>query len=306
MYLYLTSRSDPERELIKAECIAMTGAAPDENGIAVSNTLSDISRSAYIKICVKVRASSSDLMGLYEQLEDVNLCSEQFRVSVVKIPRNLPLDSQQVMHQVGARITGKPNLTNPKVVFLVIATEKEIWLGEILSESTGTWNAHSQKIHQYSSSLPTQIARAMINLVAVPGDRIIDPCCGSGTILIEAVSIGIKAVGCDINPVMAVASVKNLKHFNLNALVLIADARNIKGSFNAVVTDLPYGKNCPVDDRLYYEILQNLRNLAPKAIIAACTDISDLLMQMEYEKRVIAVPKSSLIRHIHVVESGHL
>ena len=302
MYLYLTVRSESERQLIEAECIAITGTAPDENGIALAETEADVSRAAYIKTGMKVIISASDLSELYDQLERANICSEQFRASVVKIPRRLPLDSKQIMHQVGARIEGNPNLSNPRTIFLVVAVQERIWLGEVLSESTRAWNEHSQKLHLYSSALPTRLARAMVNLVAAPGDRIIDPCCGSGTILIEAASIGIKAVGCDINPKLVHVSIGNLKYFNLSSLVLMADARNIKGRFDAVVTDLPYGRNCPLDGELNREILQNLKELAPKAAVVTCEDMSDLLLQMGYDvKRVIAVPKASLIRYIHVV-----
>ena len=301
MYLYLTARSEPERRLIEAECVAITGAVPDERGIALAEAEADVSRAAYIKTCMRMIIRASDIPDLYDQLEGIGLSSEQFRVSVVKFPRRLALDSRQVMHQVGARIAGKPNLSAPRTIFLVFATDEQIWLGEVISESTGSWNEHSQKPHFYSSSLPTRFARAMTNLVAAPGDRMIDPCCGSGTVLIEAASIGIKAIGCDINPKMAVASVENLRHFNLSSLVLIADARDIKGDFDAVVTDLPYGRNSPSDERLCHEILQNLRTLAPKAAIVTGEDMSDSLLRMGYDvKRVIAVPKASLTRYIHV------
>ncbi len=303
MYLYLTARSESEIQLIEAECFTITGAVPDERGIALSESEADVSRAAYIKTCMKVVMRAADLSDLYDQLEKIGLSSEQFRVSVVKLPRRLKLDSQQVMHQVGARIAGNPDLSAPRTVFLVVATEKEIWLGEVLSESTGSWNEHSQKAHLYSSALPTRLARAMVNLVAAPGDRIIDPCCGSGTILIEAASIGVKSVGCDINPKLAVVSIENLRHFDLASLVLIADARNIEGTFDAVVTDLPYGRNCPTDEQLCREILQNMKNLAPKAAVVAGEDMNDLFSQMGHKvKRVIAVPKTSLIRHIHVVD----
>ena len=301
MYLYLTIRSEHERQLIEAECLAMTGSIPDENGTALSEIETDVSRAAYIKTCMRVMIRASDLSDLYDQLGRISLSSEQFRVSVVKLPRRLPIDSKQIMHQVGARIGGNPNLSAPRTIFLVVATLNGIWLGEVLSQSTGSWNEHSQKAHLYSSALPTRLARAMVNLVANPGDRLIDPCCGSGTILIEAVSIGIKAAGCDINPKLAIISIENLKYFDLNSLVMIADARNIKGDFDAVVTDLPYGRNCPADDKLCYEILRNLRELAPKAAIVTGIDMRHSLSQMGYYvKSVIPVPKPALTRYIHV------
>jgi len=246
---------------------------------------------------------AADLPNLYNQLEKAKLSSDQFRVSVVKIPRSLPLDSKQIMHQVGARIGGKPNLSDPRTIFLAVATPEEIWLGEVKSESTGSWGEHSQKMHPYSSALPTRLARAMVNLVAAPGDRIIDPCCGSGTILIEAVSIGIKAAGCDINPKLVTISIDNLRYFGLEGMVMLADARNISGNFDAVVTDLPYGRNCPMDEQLCSEILKNLRNLAPKSAVVTGENMSGLLSQMGYDVRsVTPVPKTSLIRYIHVIQ----
>ncbi len=303
MYLYLTSRSESEKQLVVAECIALTGAKPDERGIALSEVEADVSRAAYVKTCVRVIIHTADLPSLYDQLEKASLSSEQFRVSVVKIPRSLTLDSRQIMHQVGARIGGKPNLSAPRTVFLVVATAEETWLGEVMSESTGAWDEHSQKMYPYSSALPTRLARAMVNLVAAPGDRIIDPCCGSGTIMIEAASMGIKAAGCDINPKLATISMDNMKYFGLDGMVMIADARNLKGSFDAVVTDLPYGRNCLTDEQLCREILQNLRNLAPKAAVVTSEDMSDLLSQMGYcVKSVAAVPKTSLTRYIHLID----
>ena len=290
--------------MIEAECVAITGGVPDERGIALTETEADVSRAAYIKTCMRVIVRASDLPEFYHQLEKADLSSEEFRVSVVKFPRRLPVNSQQVMHQVGARIAGYPNLSNPKTTFLVIATQDEIWLGEVLSESDGSWNEHSQKAILYSSSLPTRLARAMVNLVTAPGDRIIDPCCGSGTILIEAASMGIKALGCDINPKLVTTSIENLKYFNLSSPVLLADARNIAGSFDAVLTDLPYGRNCPTDEELCREILENTRNLAPKAAIVTCEDVSRLLAQIGYNiERVIPVPKTSLTRYIHIFQT---
>jgi tRNA G10 N-methylase Trm11 len=310
MYLYITSRSESETDLIKAECFAITGVYPDENGIAIKNSESqhgnypDVSRSAYIKLCMKVILQANELPNLYKILDNADIESDQFRVSVIKIPRCIKASSQEIMHQVSLRIEGNPDLTNPKTEFLVVITEENVWLGEVLSKSDGLWKAHTQKIQQFSSALPTRFARAVVNLVAKPGDKIIDPCCGSGTILIESASMGIKSLGCDINPLMIWASMRNIRDFGLDVPLAITDARIIKGSFDAVITDLPYGRSCPSSENLYYEILTNSLNLAPRSAIVAGMDISELLLQLRFQVQyVIAVPKGSLVRYIHVSDS---
>ena len=302
MYLYLTARSEPEKRLIDAECKMIAKAMPDELGIALSETEVDISIAAYVKTCMEVLARTNDLSELFRKLEEASLTSDRFRVSVQRIPSHLAVDTKQVMHEVGARIGGRPDLSDPKTTFLVLITENRIWFGKVLSRTSGAWNRHSKKVHSYSSALPTRLARAMVNLVAHPGDRIIDPCCGAGTILVEAASMGIESVGYDINPKMVAASIGNVRGFQLESTVLVGDARQVKGDFDAVVTDLPYGRNCPLDERLAEEILQNLKELAPQAAVVARENMSKMILRMGYSVRdIIPVPKSSLIRHIHVL-----
>ena len=307
LHLYLATRSGFERSLTEAESTAIVGATPDEHGIILTEKEADVSRAAYIKTCMKVIAHAPDFPQLYKQLEEAAITSEEFSVRLVRFPRRLPLDYRQVMHEVGARIGGHPNLRCPKTTFLVVATQAEIWLGQVLSESDGLWNEHLHKARPFSSALPTRLARAMVNLVAAPGDSIIDPCCGSGTILIEAASMGIEALGCDVNPKLATVSIENLKHFGLDCPVLIADARDMTGNFDAVVTDLPYGRNSPSDEQLCQDILGNLRNLAPRAAVVTNEDMSELLLQMGYGvKRVIKVAKATttLTRQVHVIDTS--
>ncbi|MBD3180960.1 methyltransferase domain-containing protein [Candidatus Poribacteria bacterium] len=301
MYIYITPRSEQEKHITEAECMAIIGEKPDENGLVISDFEADISGAAYIKTAMRIIFHAASLDELYKKLEDSDLSSDGFRVSVLKIPRSLKYSSRDIMHNTGARIAGKPHLNNPKTVFLVLITKEDIRLGEVTSKAIGDWNQHSQKAHLYSSALPTRLARGMINLVAKSGDRIIDPCCGSGTILVEALSAGMKAAGCDINPKMAEASIENLRHFGMDCMVLVADARDIKGSFDAVVTDLPYGRNCMLDDQLYLDILTNLKNLAPRISLVVHEDISQMLGKIGYKvKKVIPVPKTSLVRYIHL------
>ncbi|MFC1718204.1 hypothetical protein ACFL6S_31400, partial [Candidatus Poribacteria bacterium] len=64
MYLYLTTRSEPERHLIEAECIAIIGSVPDHRGIVLTEAEADVSRAAYIKTCMKMITRVSDLPEL--------------------------------------------------------------------------------------------------------------------------------------------------------------------------------------------------------------------------------------------------
>jgi tRNA G10 N-methylase Trm11 len=302
-YLYLTSKSKIEADLINAECQALIGTPPDENGMVISERKVDVSRGAYIKNCVELIFQTESLEQLYRNLEAAKLHADDFRVSVMKIPGSLNINSMKIAGEIGARIGGSPDLDNPNVVFYLVATPEQLWFGKITSESDRAWVKHTAKPYTTSSSLPARLCRAVVNIIANVGDSLVDPCCGTGTLLLEAAHIGINVVGYDINLKMVGASRKNLAYFGLDGEIHIADARKITGKFDVLATDLPYGIYTQASDTLYREILQNIKFLAPKAALITAKDITDMLSDLGYEtKQVIPVPKSRFSRYIHIAK----
>ncbi|GAA3334615.1 hypothetical protein GCM10020331_103270 [Ectobacillus funiculus] len=91
-----------------------------------------------------------------------------------------------------------------------------IW--SLSQEQGGLVTPSEKKPHSYSTSLSTRVARAVAN-IAVPdptGIKAIDPCCGIGTVLVEALSMGINIVGSDINPLVLPGARENIAHFWLS------------------------------------------------------------------------------------------
>ena len=83
----------------------------------------------------------------------------------------------------------------------------------------------------------------MVNLSnSAKGDKVIDPFCGTGGILIEIADMQLEAIGIDILRKMVENSVGNLNHYNLKGVIIKGDIENIKNyNFKAIVTDPPYG-----------------------------------------------------------------
>ena len=79
--------------------------------------------------------------------------------------------------------------------------------------------------------LPPKLAQVLINLCGPLklGATVLDPFCGTGVVLQEALLMGYKVYGTDINERMIEYSDKNLKHFNLdNYKVEAGDATTFK------------------------------------------------------------------------------
>lgn len=304
-YLYLVAIPSQLTELASAESVALTGKAPNEYGITVSDTCVNVRRGAYLKSCIQVLFSASSVEELCTYIKAANLYEDGFRVSVIKKPKSLNINSMTLASQIGSLIDGKPNLSCPRVVFSTVITSEMIWFGRLLSESDGMWMAHDHRPHTTSSSLPARLARVLVNLVAAPGEHILDPCCGTGTIVMSAAHSGLQASGSDNNPRMIGATTKNLYHFGLTAKIKLEDARTVTGQFDAVATDLPYGISLVKDTEAAAEILANLRPRAPKAAFIDIRDLSKPLNDLGYTvETVIPVPKQRIVRRIFIASTS--
>jgi len=64
-------------------------------------------------------------------------------------------------------------------------------------------------IHSYPAMMAPPVAKKLISELTEEGDWVLDPFCGSGTVLTEAILLNRKAVGYDINPLaLLIAKVK--------------------------------------------------------------------------------------------------
>jgi len=90
----------------------------------------------------------------------------------------------------------------------------ELALKERLTASDWTFrgvkaNEGIHAIHSYPAMMPPPVARRLISELTKEGDTVLDPFCGSGTVLAEALILNRKPVGYDINPLaLLIAKVK--------------------------------------------------------------------------------------------------
>lgn len=98
-------------------------------------------------------------------------------------------------------------------------------------------------------SLAPRLGRVAANLARVrPGDRVVDPFCGTGALLLEAALLGARCTGVDRDATMVRGALRNLAFVGVGAEELrVADAADAfpppsGGGWDAVLTDPPYGR----------------------------------------------------------------
>lgn len=308
-YLYTLVYTADEKDVAEAEAWALLGNEARGRKLVPAESCVDVRRAAHIGMCVRRMAGADSFEALVPMVEALHCHAEGFRILVTKRgeAKRCGPGSDEIAHRLADAILGYPNLSAPRVLFACLGDDGGWHFGRVESQTDRRWVGHSAKPHSFSNSLPSRLARAMVNLVASPGDTIVDPCCGAGTILIEAASAGITAVGFDVNKQMASRARANLLHFGLRALVGAGDARHLVAGYDAVVTDLPYGWTSAPDASLYADILANLRRLAPRLSIVVGSDASGAIAAAGWRiQRHATQPKGLLCRHIYVCSADRL
>ena len=87
--------------------------------------------------------------------------------------------------------------------------------------SDGILDGMSRRLHildKYPAKMIPQMARFLIERVSEPGDTVLDPFCGTGTVVREAIALSRNAVGLDVNPLATLLTRVKVGHYSRNTL----------------------------------------------------------------------------------------
>jgi len=205
--------------------------------ISVADSLDDI----------KIKISSSNLSKLYKF--DFKVKTKGFKFDTYS-----KLFGSLVWKNIdNSKIKPIVNLTNPKTIFFVLKSDSKYFFTKNVWVNTDNFKLRKNK--ELPERMPTstspKLAKAMINLTGLKNSKIIDPFCGSGGILIEGDLLGHKMTGYDIDKRAFGKAKLNLLHLGLNKVKLEKkNALSLTGNYDAIVTDLPYGKNSKLNHEL--------------------------------------------------------
>jgi tRNA (guanine10-N2)-dimethyltransferase len=220
---------------------------------------------------------------------------------------------QEFERLIGAMIEGPVDLANPHTEFRAIVSGDRCYFGRVLYHlDRGGYDQRNpgKRPFFHPGVMMPRMARTLVNLSCVRDEGLLlDPFCGTGGLLIESSILGIRSIGSDFDPLMLRGSQKNTGDADL----VRADASSLPfcdGSFDAVVTDFPYGQSVCIlktdtMDRLYDSALQEIRRVLRtgcRAVVVTHRDISDIARRhftvlQQHEQRV----HKSLTRRVLVL-----
>ena len=295
---------NPNNGLIAAECAHLTGGELLLDGFAFCQRVEMIPQAAYLRTGLQLLAQGSTLDDLLAAVAQSHFAADGFRIDFLSLSGQNRLRPRRSIVALADVIPFYPNLVDPKHRFLLIERQHGLWFGEVLSECQYSFQQHAAKPYRTSTSLSSQMARALVNLVLPQARSLVDPCCGTGSILLEAHLLGMQTYGADQNRRIAWMARQNLAHFGYDAMVDHAAIQDCRWKADALVTDLPYGRLLAADESAIRSILKHGRKLAPLAVYVAGHNISDWLAAAGYdETEVFTVNKQDrVVRYVHRVK----
>jgi len=141
-----------------------------------------------------------------------------------------------------------------------------------------------KKLHVPGSLKPSVAAALVFLSEATPGMRVLDPCCGAGTILVEAGLNKGTGAGGDIDPDAVAAAGINARAADIALQLHQWDAQRLPiatASVDRIICNLPWGRKVEVTTRvqaLYERILSEMqRVLVPNGRILLLTNAPRLV-----------------------------
>ncbi|UOQ50520.1 RsmD family RNA methyltransferase [Gracilibacillus caseinilyticus] len=281
-YLYTYTHALEESSLCALEQRALFG---EESANIIQSTRNiDPSRSPFIKGKLSVLFSGKSVQAIAERVNQIELGNQTFKVTYLKIndlsnEQKIEFDEQRMIEkEIGWNIIGKAKMKNPDVLFGIVPFQGRWYFG-VHQESESVWLHHVKKPHEYSTAISTRLARAVVN-IAVPdpaGVRVIDPCCGIGTVLVEALSMGIEIVGSDRNPLAVKGTRENITYFSYDTTVEIKDIAKEEGYFDVAIIDMPYNLYSPATPAEQFAIIKHARRIANRILILTIEDMDEMI-----------------------------
>jgi len=211
------------------------------------------SRIAYTKYAGKIMSMSHD--NIFEPDE----CFKNYRKFACKlINLSKKYTCTEAVSKLGQYIKDKSpwmqvSLNYPDIIVLIVVTDNGSIVG--LTDCTNIIISRdkSQKRISYVHpvALDQRLSRLMVNLtMAKENDLLLDPFCGTGSILIEASYMNLRTLGGDISGKMCYGALSNTRAkqsfiMNCDALSLPIHTKDI----DVIATDLPYGRSSSTVNR---------------------------------------------------------
>lgn len=304
-YFYAINYPPAEKELCQLALRSLFSFTPEgKYFFSEEDILPTVS--PFLKERIQITHRATTLEALVQAIQVSHLPYEDFRVNYIRVEgEGLSYEERlNSTKEVAEAIPGDANLHEPSII-LGVAKYEEEWLFGVYEANDLHWHQHDEKPFTYSHSLSVRVARALVN-IAVGQERtktVVDPCCGVGTVVIEALDLGVPVTGYEINRKTAWNAKRNLAFFQLEDVITRQDMHTIEENYDVAIIDIPYGIIVPISKEEQAAIIRTARRISKQLVIIMMEDM-DRMLQAEGWEIVdgCVVTKGNFKRYVRVCQ----
>jgi tRNA (guanine10-N2)-dimethyltransferase len=219
-------------------------------------------------------------------------------------------DTKKIERSLGKELEDEKNqvdLENPDKTIRVYIFEEKYVIGRLVEDiDRSLFEKRKNQNRPFSSpvSLDPVLARVLVNLTGVkPGEKLLDPFCGTGGILIEAGLCGIDVYGTDMQKEMVEGTRENLEEYGVLRHSIrqakIGDVEEVfDQKFDAVVADVPYGKASKMEG----DPIESFLEVAPRVTDGEIVFMSEQESINDLEPEFEIYVHKNLTRYIYILD----
>ena len=301
-YLYLITYRREFKELCALEMKYIFNST-DSDLYHFTNDNIDISTSTFFKARINIMYKSKHINDIETQITKDKLTFHKYKIRYIKLDDTKYQERLSAMRICGTAIEGDFEIKNPLIDLALTRIEGE-WVLGYYEPNPNEWISRRKKPFNYSHALEVKLAKSLVNLATSSQKNLllVDPCCGIGTVLIEARSNGITIDGFEMNSLVAEHCNVNLQHFNFNPDVRNMDMHNISNHYDVAIIDIPYGQFSNITLKEQISLLKKTKEISNKAVILTMDDMTNEILELGYNitDTCIIEKSNAFKRHIYI------
>ncbi len=295
MFIYKFKYEEHSEDLVKYEMSRIFGIDITQDYILTKEDI-DLNKSYFLHHRIEVKVCADTIDQLVTKIAARELYYEGFKIEFIDVKSDFMDYSERIEYckQIANVIGGYGVMREPKYRFVITYADGKWYFGN-LERNPRDFERLQTKPHTYSHSMSCELSRTLINILCGrTKPTIIDPCCGIGTVVAEALDLGYDITGTELNPIVAGKCKENLLACNMQDVITNQDMHTIDCHYDVSILDIPYGLMSKTDSELQTGLVAKCYEISDKLLLVANENCDDLISNTKWQiADQLLVPKAN-------------
>lgn len=306
MYIYKTKFEGHSEELIKYEMTSIFKQDVNDEFIITDYEVNP-NRSYYLNYRIDIMASGDTVDEMLPTIKGLGLDYNGFKIEFIDVKSDVMAYNTRINYcrAIADLIEGYGQMKEPSITFVVTLIGDTWYFGKLIRNDRD-FEKLQAKLHTYSHSMSCELSRTVVNIACGQSKpKLIDPCCGIGTVIAEAIDMGYEIEGTELNWLVFDKARSNLEKLGMPIVIKRQDMHEIETKYDVSILDIPYGLMSKTTAELQTGLISKCFDISDKLVLVSNEDASSLIANTKWSLRdKITIPKANykFTRYVYILD----